>query len=100
MAAGTDLGLVNAGYRAIESCRLEKGYRAWGSDIGPDHTPFEAGLGWAVKLKRDTTFSVATRCLPNNRPGFANDWPVSASTRRSYCWAAKRSSVTANESAG
>ncbi len=39
IAAGTPLGLVNAGYRAIESCRLEKGYRAWGSDIGPDHTP-------------------------------------------------------------
>ena len=40
---------MNAGYRAIESCRLEKGYRAWGSDIGPDHTPIEAGLGWAVQ---------------------------------------------------
>jgi 4-methylaminobutanoate oxidase (formaldehyde-forming) len=50
IAAGRDHGLVNAGYRAIESCRLEKGYRAWGSDIGPDHTPLEAGLGWAVKL--------------------------------------------------
>jgi len=49
MAAGAAHGLVNAGYRAIESCRLEKGYRAWGSDIGPDHTPIEAGLGWAVK---------------------------------------------------
>ena len=39
MAAGRRHGLVNAGYRAIESCRLEKGYRAWGADIGPDHTP-------------------------------------------------------------
>ena len=35
LAAGAPHGLVNAGYRAIESCRLEKGYRAWGSDIGP-----------------------------------------------------------------
>jgi Glycine cleavage system T protein (aminomethyltransferase) len=35
-------GIANAGYRAIESLRLEKGYRAWGSDIGPDHTPLEA----------------------------------------------------------
>ena len=51
MAAGRPHGLVNAGYRAIESCRLEKGYRAWGSDIGADHTPLESGLGWAVKLK-------------------------------------------------
>ena len=54
--AGTDLGLANAGYRAIESLRLEKGYRAWGSDIGPDHTPPEAGLGWAVKLKSNVDF--------------------------------------------
>ncbi len=49
--AGRDHGLVDAGYRAIESCRLEKGYRAWGSDIGPDHTPLEAGLGWAVRRR-------------------------------------------------
>ncbi|MBI1776228.1 MAG: GcvT family protein [Proteobacteria bacterium] len=47
--AGARHGLANAGYRAIESLRLEKGYRAWGSDIGPDHTPIEAGLGWALK---------------------------------------------------
>ncbi|MEI8238764.1 MAG: FAD-dependent oxidoreductase [Actinomycetota bacterium] len=51
--AGDPHGLVNAGYRSIESCRLEKGYRAWGSDIGPDHTPIEAGLGWAVKKSGD-----------------------------------------------
>lgn len=56
MKAGEPLGLVNAGYRSIESLRLEKGYRAWGSDIGPDHTPFEAGLGWAVKLRKDIAF--------------------------------------------
>ena len=54
--AGRAHGIVNAGYRAIESLRLEKGYRAWGSDIGPDHTPLEAGLGWAVKLGRDIPF--------------------------------------------
>jgi sarcosine dehydrogenase len=42
-------GTVNAGYRAIETLRLEKGYRAWGAEIGPDHTPIEAGLAWAVK---------------------------------------------------
>jgi 4-methylaminobutanoate oxidase (formaldehyde-forming) len=53
MAAGADHGLVNAGYRAIESCRLEKGYRAWGSDIGPDHTPLEAGLAWAVRTAKE-----------------------------------------------
>ena len=42
-------GAQPCGYRAIESLRLEKGYRAWGSDIGPDTTPDEAGLGFAVR---------------------------------------------------
>ena len=56
MEAGGEFGIVNAGYRAIETLRLEKGYRAWGADIGPDHNPFEAGLGWAVKLKSSTPF--------------------------------------------
>jgi 4-methylaminobutanoate oxidase (formaldehyde-forming) len=56
MQAGRGQGLVNAGYRAIETLRLEKGYRAWGADIGPDHTPLEAGLGWAVKLKKNVDF--------------------------------------------
>ncbi len=55
-AAGGVHGLVDAGYRAIETLRLEKGYRAWGADIGPDHTPDEAGLGWAVKLRRNIDF--------------------------------------------
>lgn len=55
-SAGAAHGLVNAGYRAIESMRLEKGYRAWGADIGPDHKPDEAGLGWAVKFKSGIPF--------------------------------------------
>ena len=46
--AGQEFGVANAGYRAIESLRLEKGYRAWGSDITPDYTPFDAGLGFCV----------------------------------------------------
>lgn len=45
-----------AGYRAIETLRLEKGYRAWGADIGPDHTPVEAGLSWAMKMKSGLPF--------------------------------------------
>ncbi|WP_159715743.1 GcvT family protein, partial [Geminicoccus flavidas] len=56
MAAGQAHGIANAGYRAIESLRLEKGYRAWGSDIGPDHSPLMAGLGFAVKLKKNLPF--------------------------------------------
>ncbi len=56
MAAGAAHGIANTGYRAIETLRLEKGYRAWGADIGPDYTPLEAGLGWAVKLKSNVAF--------------------------------------------
>ncbi len=56
MEAGKPFGLRPVGYRALESLRLEKGYRAWGSDITPNDTPLEAGLGWAVKLKKDTAF--------------------------------------------
>jgi len=56
MQAGETYGIRPVGYRAIESLRLEKGYRAWGSDITPNDTPFEAGLGWAVKLRKNTDF--------------------------------------------
>ncbi|MGE3363249.1 MAG: FAD-dependent oxidoreductase [Rhizobiaceae bacterium] len=56
MHAGKPHGIRPVGYRAIESLRLEKGYRAWGSDITPNDTPFEAGLGWAVKLRKNTDF--------------------------------------------
>jgi sarcosine dehydrogenase len=56
MAAGQEHGIANAGYRAIESLRLEKGYRAWGADIGPDHSPLVAGLAWATKLKSNRPF--------------------------------------------
>jgi 4-methylaminobutanoate oxidase (formaldehyde-forming) len=48
MAAGADLGLANAGHYAINSLRLEKGYRAWGAELSPDDTPLEAGLAFAL----------------------------------------------------
>ena len=56
MAAGEPFGIRPVGYRALETLRLEKGYRAWGSDITPNDTPFEAGLGRAVKLRRNIDF--------------------------------------------
>jgi 4-methylaminobutanoate oxidase (formaldehyde-forming) len=52
MAAGQPHGLVPGGYRAIESLRLEKGYRVWGSDVTTTDSPFEAGLGFAVKMNK------------------------------------------------
>lgn len=56
LAAGEPHGLRLGGYRAIESLRLEKGYRAWGAEIGPDHSPLVAGLGAFVKLKKPIPF--------------------------------------------
>ena len=56
MSAGADLGLVNAGYYAIESMRLEKAYRAFGRELTPDYTPVEAGLLFACKLKTQIPF--------------------------------------------
>jgi len=50
--AGTPEGMVAAGYKAIDTLRLEKGYRYWSSEISPDYNPYEAGLGFAVKLEK------------------------------------------------
>jgi 4-methylaminobutanoate oxidase (formaldehyde-forming) len=47
---------VAGGYRAIDSLRVEKGYRVWGADITPDETPYEAGLGFAVNLDKHGGF--------------------------------------------
>ncbi|MEP6638792.1 MAG: FAD-dependent oxidoreductase [Chloroflexota bacterium] len=55
-AAGRGHGLVAGGYRAIDALRLEKGYRVWSSDLTPDETPFEAGLGFAVAMDKGVDF--------------------------------------------
>jgi 4-methylaminobutanoate oxidase (formaldehyde-forming) len=52
MQAGADLGLRDAGYYALDALRIEAGRRAWGAELGPDETPFEAGLTFAVKLDK------------------------------------------------
>jgi 4-methylaminobutanoate oxidase (formaldehyde-forming) len=54
--AGKEFGMVAAGYKAIDSMRLEKGYRYWSADITPDYTPYEAGLGFAVALNKRADF--------------------------------------------
>lgn len=53
VGAGRPHGLVPCGYRAIDSMRLEKGYRAWGSDITSETDPYSAGLGFAVRTDKD-----------------------------------------------
>jgi 4-methylaminobutanoate oxidase (formaldehyde-forming) len=77
--SGREYGLVAGGYKAIDSLRLEKGYRVWGADITPEDTPFEAGLGFAVRVDkgdfvgRDALASVGEpdrllRCLTLEHP--------------------------------
>lgn len=82
MKAGEKAGIAPAGYRALEALRLEKGYRAWGSDITPNDNPFQAGLGWAVKLKSNLAFMGREACekaasspLPKKLAGFTTDDP-------------------------
>jgi len=50
--AGRSEGMVAGGYKAIDTLRLEKGYRYWSGEISPDYTPYEAGMGFAVKLDK------------------------------------------------
>ncbi len=69
MAAGQDLGLRDAGYYALDALRIEQGRRAWGAELGPDETPWEAGLGFSVKLDKPGGFIghdalVASQHLP------------------------------------
>jgi 4-methylaminobutanoate oxidase (formaldehyde-forming) len=52
--AGQSEGIVACGYHAINSLRLEKGYRYWNGEISPDYSPYEAGLSFAVKLETAT----------------------------------------------
>jgi 4-methylaminobutanoate oxidase (formaldehyde-forming) len=54
--AGRDLGLRDAGYYAMETLRLEKAYRAWGREVTIEDTPWEAGLGFAVRLDKAAPF--------------------------------------------
>ena len=56
MSEGAEFPLVNAGYQAITSLRLEKGYRAFGAELNPDRNPVEAGLLFACKLRTDIDF--------------------------------------------
>ncbi len=67
--AGRPHGLLAGGYRAIDSLRLEKGYRVWAADITPDDTPFEAGLGFCVRSDKSFLGSeaLASRGEPERR---------------------------------
>jgi 4-methylaminobutanoate oxidase (formaldehyde-forming) len=56
MDAGHGLGVRDAGYYALDALRIEQGRRAWGAELGPDETPWEAGLAFSVKPGKATAF--------------------------------------------
>lgn len=81
VAAGAETGLVHAGYYAMDSLRLEKAYRAWGHELTPDVTPFEAGLSFAVDfdkgdfLGRDALLKLKNQPLKRRLVMFVLDDP-------------------------
>jgi sarcosine dehydrogenase len=69
MDAGQSMGLANAGHYAINSLRLEKGYRAWGADLSPDDTPLEAGLAFAISWDKSVPFIGRAALLKQKQSG-------------------------------
>ena len=67
-SCGDEFGLKDAGYYTIDALRIEAGRRAWGAELSPDETPWEAGLGYAVKMDKPAPLSVATRCARSSPP--------------------------------
>ncbi|XP_072227952.1 sarcosine dehydrogenase, mitochondrial [Leuresthes tenuis] len=69
MAAGAKHGIINSGYRAIDSLSIEKGYRHWHADLRPDDTPLEAGLAFTCKLKSSIPFQGRDRLEKQKQEG-------------------------------
>ncbi len=69
VTAGRDIGLRHCGYHALNSLRIEKGYRHWGHDIGDEDTPLEAGLGFAVAWDKPGGFIGCKALLEQKRGG-------------------------------
>jgi len=56
-SCGAEFGLRDAGYYTIDALRIEAGRRAWGAELSPDESPWEAGLGYAVKMDKPAAFT-------------------------------------------
>ena len=66
-SVGAQFGLKDAGYYTIDALRIEAGRRAWGAEISPDDTPWDAGLGYAVRLEKPSPF-IGREALEKNPP--------------------------------
>ena len=88
--AGRTHGMLACGYRAIDSLRLEKGYRVWAADITPDESPYEAGLGFCVRKDKTFIGSDALSESPRaeaalrraRRPALGGAWERAGAARR------------------
>lgn len=69
VAAGEAHSLTHAGYYALESLRVEKGYRAWGHELSPEYTPLEAGLAFAVAFNKPEEFTGKAALLEQKENG-------------------------------
>jgi 4-methylaminobutanoate oxidase (formaldehyde-forming) len=102
--AGADLGLTDAGYYALDALRIEAGRRAWGAELGPDETPWMAGLGFAVALDKGTDFTgrdalLAARDAPLAKKLVAVVLDASHAARATWLWGGEPV-VLAGESVG
>jgi 4-methylaminobutanoate oxidase (formaldehyde-forming) len=87
MEAGDDLGIRDAGYYALDALRIEAGRRAWGAELGPDETPFEAGLAYAVKLDKANDFIGRDALLEASRRGLRKRLlTIVLDTSQHYAW--------------
>jgi heterotetrameric sarcosine oxidase gamma subunit len=68
MEAGEPKGIVPAGLGAFDSLRLEKGYRLWGTDVHTEYNPYQAGLGWTVKLDKGDFIGFAAAASLSQMP--------------------------------
>jgi glycine cleavage system aminomethyltransferase T/glycine/D-amino acid oxidase-like deaminating enzyme len=85
--AGDDLGLRDGGYYTIDALRVEAGRRAWGAELGPDDTPWEAGLAYAVKLDKATDFIGKSALLRQREGGISKRLLLFAlDDRTAFAW--------------
>ena len=92
---------ATCGYYAIEGLRIEKAYRAWGRELTPDDNPWQAGLGWAVKLDKPGGFIGRQALIDAKAKPLARRLRVcrAAGRRAARCGAARRCCATAGRSA-
>jgi 4-methylaminobutanoate oxidase (formaldehyde-forming) len=84
--AGADLGLRDAGYYALDALRIEQGRRAWGAELGPDETPYEAGLLFSVKLGKPADFIGRDALLKRKGQPLAKKLVSVLLDRAAYAW--------------